>query len=60
MSEEGLKKTENKLIYIGQSIEFDESAFLNDLDELRKIVSEDKNGAVELVKKMVPTYHPLL
>ena len=56
MSEEGLKKTENKLIYIGQSIEFDEALFVSDLEELRKIVSRDGEGAVELVKKMVPTY----
>ena len=60
MSEEGLKKTENKLIYIGQSIKFDETVFLDDLEELRKIVSEDKKGAVELLKKIVSTYRPLL
>lgn len=60
MSEEGLKKTENKLIYIGKSIEFDETHFLNELEQLRTIVAKDGNGAVELVKKIVPTYRPLL
>ena len=60
MSEEGLKKTENKLIYIGKSIEFDETHFLNELEQLRTIVAKDGNGVVELVKKIVPTYRPLL
>ena len=56
MSEEGLKKTDNRLIYIGQPIEFDEKEFKNELKEL-KAAAEDENSDIKAItQKIVSTY----
>lgn len=57
MSEEGLTKTSNELIYIGKPIDFDEKEFLNSLDEYKEEVYSDSENIREWVKKFVPTYH---
>lgn len=60
MAEEGLKQTKNKLIHIGEPIEFDEEEFFKELEELA-IESKDELGNEEIkewVKKLVPTYRP--
>lgn len=56
MNEEGLKHTPNKLIFIGNQIEFDEVQFLKQLKELEIAASEEKEDIRHLVHKMVPTY----
>lgn len=60
MSEEGLTKTANKMIYIGKPIAFDTDEFLNKLPELMTIASLNKAKEVkEMVSQIVPTYHPV-
>ena len=57
MSEEGLKKTENSLIYIGKPIDFDESEFYKTLEELSRTMYDENIDIRALVKKIVPTYY---
>lgn len=60
MAEEGLKQTKNKLIHIGEPIEFDEEEFFKELEELA-VESRDELSNEEIkewVKKLVPTYKP--
>lgn len=60
MAEEGLKQTKNKLIHIGEPIEFDEEEFFKELEELA-VESKDELSNEEIkewVKKLVPTYRP--
>ena len=57
MSEEGLKKTDNELIYIGKPIEFDENEFLASLDAYKEEIYSDSDEIKDWVKKFVPTYH---
>ncbi|MDD6484234.1 MAG: nucleoside-diphosphate sugar epimerase/dehydratase [Clostridiales bacterium] len=57
MDEEGLRKTDNKKIFIGSPIEINEEVFLKQLDKLKSIaLSNDKASVVELLKKIVPTF----
>ena len=58
MAEEGLKKTENKLIHIGKPIPFNIEKFLKELEELAKTSYENSDRIVEMVEQMVPTFHP--
>ena len=57
MAEEGLKETENKLIHIGQPIEFDENEFFAALDNLRRAMYDDSVDMRAIVSDIVPTYH---
>lgn len=59
MAEEGLKKTDNELIYIGKPIPFDVEEFLKQLEELAKASYENSKEIVQMVEKMVPTFHPV-
>jgi FlaA1/EpsC-like NDP-sugar epimerase len=56
MSEEGLQQTENKLIYIGKPIEFDEKEFIDSLDEHKEKIYDDSEEIRDWVKHFVPTY----
>ena len=57
MMEEGLKKTSNKLIYIGKQIEIDEDKFIAELRELRDAALEnDEETAIKALHKIVPTF----
>lgn len=56
MEEEGLKKTDNKLIYVGQPIEMDDEKFFKNLDKLIKQAYMNKDGIKEATKKLCPTY----
>ena len=57
MQEEGLKKTANKLIYIGKQIEINEDTFINELRELRDAAKEnDEATAIAALHKIVPTF----
>lgn len=56
MDEEGLSKTANDLIYIGQKIPFDTDSFKAQLTELDKVASMNNATVREKVKEIVPTY----
>ena len=57
MNEEGLKKTSNKLIFIGKQIEIDESDFAGRLRILRDAASKnDEILAVKALHDIVPTF----
>ena len=57
MAEEGLQKTENKLIHIGNPVPFDTDTFLR---QLKVLMDAAYNNAdiCRIVAQMVPTYHP--
>ena len=56
MEEEGLKTTPNKLIHIGNPIQFDTELFQTQLDELMLAAYENSETITEKVREMVPTY----
>ena len=58
MDEEGLQKTRNKLIFIGKPIEMNDDTFAEQLDRLDKLSKEETGQMKEIVKEIVPTYHP--
>ncbi len=57
MDEEGLKKTANKMIFIGRPIRFDQAVFEKQLDRLAKEVKQETGDVRSLVKEIVETYH---
>ncbi len=58
LNEEGLTKTDNKKIYIGKPIEFDNEEFLPLLKELYYAAQRnDKDNVEEIIAEVVPTYH---
>ncbi len=56
MEEEGLKTTPNKLIHIGNPIQFDTDLFQKQLDELMLAAYENSEAITDKVREMVPTY----
>ena len=56
MNEEGLRKTDNELIYIGQPINFDEEEFSRELDELYEEAYDESRDVRLSVQKIVKTY----
>ena len=56
MAEEGLKKTDNKLIHIGQPIPFDTDRFLSQLVDLMLAAYQNKPDIRERVAQIVNTY----
>lgn len=59
MAEEGLKKTDNDLIHIGQPIPFDTEKFLGQLETLAAESYDNSDHIVELVESIVTTFHPV-
>ena len=58
MAEEGLRKTDNDLIYIGNPIPFDVDEFLKQLRGLMDSAYNNRRDIRERVKEVVKTYHP--
>ena len=56
MSEEGLCKTANDMIYIGKPITMKHETFLDELMKLKNMPDEELDLVRDAVKKMVPTY----
>lgn len=57
MNEEGLRKTANKLIYIGKQIEIDELHFAEHLHKLKEAALKNcEQTAIDALHKMVPTF----
>ena len=60
MDEEGLKKTVNKKIFIGNQIDINADSFLPELDELRNAAeSNESDKVLSLLENMVPTFNHL-
>lgn len=58
MSEEGLTKTKNDLIFIGKLSDVDADEFFTKLAYLRDECYTNGSNIRESVKNLVPTYHP--
>lgn len=58
MAEEGLQKTANSLIHIGNPIPFDVDKFLVDLERLMKAAYENDENIVPMVAQIVTTFRP--
>ena len=59
MAEEGLQRTDNDLIHIGNPIPFDEEHFLKQLEKLTDAAYSNRETKIrDLVKETVSTYHP--
>ena len=58
MDEEGLQKTANDLIYIGQKIDFDVDEFHAQLESLRELTEGQESLLRSRIKTLVPTYTP--
>ncbi len=57
MGEEGLRKTANDKIFIGQQIDIEENSFYKNLEEMRTICNtNDKTDVVNKLKELVPTF----
>lgn len=56
MDEEGLDKTENKMIYIGKPLKIDEDKFLDKLDDLINASFENGTSIKELTEEVCDTY----
>ncbi|MBR4173469.1 MAG: polysaccharide biosynthesis protein [Clostridia bacterium] len=58
MSEEGIKSTSNKKIFIGKQIQIDEENFPKIIDSIKAIAySNNSAEAVEALRKVVPTFN---
>ncbi len=58
MAEEGLRRTDNKLIHIGNPIPFDVDKFLEGLENLADAAYRNDPGIRKEVCELVSTYHP--
>ena len=59
MKEEGLQKTENKKIFIGEPTQLDEKDILEKLAKLKKLIENEETPIEEIkdtIQKVVPTY----
>lgn len=59
ISEEGIQKTENDLIYIARPMDFDSERLFRKIDYAKEIM-ESASGVeiVEIIKELVPTFRP--
>ena len=57
MDEEGLKKTANKMIFIGKPIEFNEEKFEKQLEQLARDAKQEIGDVRRAVKEIVDTYN---
>jgi FlaA1/EpsC-like NDP-sugar epimerase len=58
MNEEGLQRTKNKLIFVGNPIEIDENKLLGKLKELEVNPEMEPEDIKRFIKELVPTYTP--
>ena len=58
MSEEGLKETANKKIFIGNQIKIEPDSFLGALQELKEAANSNNSElTLKLLAQIVPTFH---
>lgn len=60
MDEEGLRKTDNSMIFIGKPIEFDEEIFEGQLERLISAAEDESADIRAEIKEIVPMYHTAL
>lgn len=61
MSEEGLRETANKKIFIGKQIEINEDEFIASIDHIRDIAnSNNSEKTVEELEKLIPTFNHVI
>ncbi len=61
MSEEGLRETANKKIFIGKQIEINEDEFVASVERIREIASSNNSSAVvSELEKIVPTFNHVI
>ena len=59
ISEEGIQKTQNDLIYVARPMEFDSEGLFKKLEEIRGIVETAPSiEIVDIIKELVPTFVP--
>lgn len=59
ISEEGIQKTENDLIYIARPMEFDSDALFDTLAHTSEIIdTASHTEIVDIIRGLVPTFHP--
>lgn len=58
MQDEGLDKTPNELIFIGQFNDFDRDTLLEQLDELEEACFDSDEDIRPLIQRLVKTYQP--
>lgn len=57
--EDGLKSTNNQMIFVTQPVDFDEEEFLRDLQDIKECAeSNNVDGMIPALKRLVPTYQP--
>jgi len=57
MEEEGLQKTDNRLIYIGKPIDINADEFMEKLKALKEYVETEPDDIRRKIKAIVPTYN---
>ena len=57
MEEEGLKETDNKLIFIGKQIKFKEEEFRIQLNNLKEAAEKEEDNIRHIVRNIVSTYN---
>ena len=61
MSEEGIRETANKKIFIGTQIQIDEKNFPQMIEDIKKIAySNNSDEAVEALRRVVPTFNHIV
>jgi FlaA1/EpsC-like NDP-sugar epimerase len=59
ISEEGIQKTQNDLIYVARPMEFDSDHLFKRLSEVKEVIeTADAVEIVEVIKELVPTFVP--
>lgn len=59
ISEEGIQKTQNDLIYVARPMEFDSEILFEKISYMRHIMDEaDSCEIVDIIKELVPTFNP--
>ncbi len=59
ISEEGIQKTQNDLIYVARPMDFDSEELFKKLSQLKEMLeSADSVEIVNVIKELVPTFNP--
>ncbi len=59
ISEEGIQKTQNDLIYVARPMDFDSDKLFKRLTELKEILDTgEATEIVDVIKELVPTFNP--
>ncbi len=59
ISEEGIQKTQNDLIYVARPMEFDSDRLFERLNDMRSVIETASSvEIVEIIKELVPTFDP--